>query len=61
MNQLWMELRPPWSGAAVQAVSQTPEVPVLKGATRLSWQKQAAYVPGSAVGCAGGTQAPLAS
>ncbi len=56
-----MLLSPPWSAGAVQASSQTPAVPVLKGATRLLAQKQAAYCSGRPTATAGGTQAPLAS
>ena len=58
-NQTWMLLRPPAS--AVQALSQTPAVPVLKGVRRALLQKHEAYWATAAVVTAGGTQAPLAS
>lgn len=52
-----METRP----SAGQAASQTPEVPVAKGATFAFAQKHWLYVAASACGAAGGTQAPFAS
>lgn len=58
-NQVWMLARP--SETVVHALSQTPDVPVLKAETSELLQKHSAYVARAAVETAGGTQAPLAS